>query len=267
VSPRLRAAPLLAALLALLVGCGGPSQADRIATEVAAGIAATQAIERQVATLVAATAAAVTSAPAPTEAATAAPAPTEAAATATAAPTEAAATPAPSETPAATPTSTPAELIPLPTDTPSPTPPPVAAVFPIGGSTQGVEGAVLVPGYSQPPAPPDAFRDTLAFRVQVRDPAAGEADGDGIERVEFRVQQVDPDGNSIEVYDRVELSAPYCMFSGDDPACNPIDLVQGAAFPNGVPLVSGQYHVEIAIFGLDPEKNAFWNFDFLVELR
>jgi hypothetical protein len=258
---RLPAAPLLALLLALLAGCGGASRADQLATEVAAGVAATQAIERQVATLVAATAAAgaATSTPAPTEvAATSTPAPTGAAATAT---------PTPSETPAETPTSTPAELIPLPTDTPSPTPPPVAAVFPIGGSTQGVDGSVLVPGYSQAPVPPDAFRESLAFRVAVRDPAVGQADGDGIERVEFRVQQVDPDGNSIEVYDRVEMSAPYCMFSGDDPACNPIDLVQGATFPNGAPLVAGQYHVEIAIFGLDPEKNAFWNFDFLVELR
>jgi hypothetical protein len=261
VSPSLHAAPLLAALLALLAGCGGASRADQVATEVAAGIAATQAIERQVATLVAATAAA--------GAATSTPAPREAAATATPSPTEALATVtvSPSETPAPPPTSTPAELIPLPTDTPSPTPPPVAAVFPIGGSTQGVDGAVLVPGYSQPPVPPDAFRDTLAFRVAVRDPVAGEADGDGIERVEFRVQQVDPDGNTIEVYDRVEMNAPYCMFGGDDPACNPIDLVQGAAFPNGAPLVAGQYHVEIAIFGLDSEKNAFWNFDFLVELR
>jgi hypothetical protein len=254
---------IILTLIALLAGCGGPSQADQVATAVAAGIAATQAIERQVATLVAATAAAV----APTDAATpsAEPAPTL-----TAVPTEpaATATTSPSETPAAPPTNTPAELLPLPTDTPPPTPTlPIAAVLPIGGSTQGLDGSVLVPGYSQAPVPPDAFRDTLAFRVMVRDPAVGQADGDGIERVEFRVQQVDPDGNFLDVYERVEMSAPYCMFSGDDPACNPIALVQGATFPNGTPLVAGQYHVEIAIFGLDPEKNAFWNFDFLVELR
>jgi hypothetical protein len=250
-------------LIVLLAGCGGASQADQVATEVAAGIAATQAIERQVATIVAATAAAA----APTLQASPS---AESAPTLTAAPSEAAtATPSPSEAPAEAPTNTPAELVPLPTDTPlpTPTPPPVAAVFPIGGSTQGVDGSVLVPGYSQAPVPPEAFGDTLAFRVMVRDPAVGQADGDGIERVEFRVQQVDPDGNQFDVYERVEMSAPYCMFSGDDPACNPIDLVQGATFPNGTPLVTGQYHVEIAIFGLDPEKNAFWNFDFLVELQ
>ncbi|GAB4426008.1 MAG: hypothetical protein OHK0015_06530 [Chloroflexi bacterium OHK40] len=253
-------------LLFALTGCGGDSQADQVATRVAAGIAATQTMERQLATPVATAAPTTGSLPTAESSpvATATP-PPPAVATATP-PPPAVATATPPPPAVATATSTPAELVPLPTETASPTPPPVAGVFPIGGSTNGVAGAVLVPGYSQPPVPPDAFRDFVAFRVDARDPAVGQNDGAGIERVEFRVQQVDADGNQTDVYERTELNAPYCMFSGDDPACNPIALVQGATFPNGTPLVTGQYHVEIAIFGLNQEVNAFWNFDFVVEL-
>jgi len=253
--------PAILLLVALLAGCGnaGPADNDRVATRVAEALAATQAVANAAATLVAGTQVAGATA-------------------ATAAPSLPTRSPEATLTlPSEPPTSTPAPLVPLPTDTPVPPPPPptdtpvppppplpIAAVFPYAGNTQGLDGRVLIPGYS---APPEVFRDTLAFRVQVSDPTVGQADGDGIVQVEFRIDRVDANGNQETVYETTETTAPYCMFSGNDPACRPINLVSGATWPNGELITSGQYAAQIAIIGVNDNTRADWNFDFLVELR
>jgi hypothetical protein len=251
----------LLGLVALLAGCGAGAQDAEVATQVAAGIAATQAVEREVATLVAATLQAVASpttamvAPAPTEPLVASPS------------VEATLQPTVPPADTATPSASPSPTTPADTATPTPTPPPVVAGVPFGGSTEGLEGEVLAPGRADVPAFPEPYTGILAFRVAVRDPAVGDADGAGIAQVDFFLYRVDPEGTQTEVYQRTELNAPYCMFSGDDPSCNPIELLSGATLPNGEPLLPGQYHVEIAVVPLNSNKFAFWNFDFVVELR
>lgn len=224
-----------AALLGLaLVGCGGPSaNTDSVATSVAQTVAAL-----------------------------ATPAPTVATIASTAAPTN---LPAQPQTAVLStlvpPTAEPPTLTPeLPTPTDERV---VAAVIPNGGVSEGLDGAVLAPGYEQLPA---AFSETLALRVFVRDLEVGEADGAGIESVSFSLSRLEADGNSTFVYERTEASPAYCLASGDDPRCAPIQLAPGANWPNGVAISSGQYHIEVAIVATNPDKFAFWNFDFSVEL-
>jgi hypothetical protein len=243
----------IALALAALTGCGGQSagqsqQATSVAQTVAAVLTTTPA---------GAPGATPTEPPAPTsepptEPPTEPPAPTSE-------------PPAPTREPPA-PTSEPPTEAPTATSEP-PTPTEVrvvAAVVPFGGSAEGLDGGVLAPGYQ---AFPDVFREVLAFRVVVRDLGAGEQDGAGVQSVSYTITRNEEDGSASQVYEKTESSPAYCMTGGDDPGCSPIALTPGAVWPNGAPIIDGEYHVEIAVVANNPDKFAFWNFDFVIKLQ
>ena len=87
---------------------------------------------------------------------------------------------------------------------------------------------IQLPGDPAPNQRPDlvariveVMRDgALVFRVEAFDPAVGNHDGDGIERVELRI--IDADGR--EIYHKTEKNAAYCAFGGDHP-CPTGDIV------------------------------------------
>jgi hypothetical protein len=222
---------ILAGFALLAAGCGGQATPDLDAA-VQAALAQTRTAEAQIAQAVAAT----LTAGAPQGQPTSPPQPAatpEAAPAATTAPT---ATPTPVQieiSPPATPTAPPP---------PAPTPTPVRiAISPVDGndgndflrasSNENNGRVVLLPGFDQAAVEDTpTFRDFINFRVEVFDTRAGLYDGAGIERVVFRI--VADDGLGDVVWEKVETTAPYCVFGGNDPGCSPIDLRDGAQWPN-----------------------------------
>lgn len=240
---------LMAALL--LAACPAPTEEpDLVATQVA--------VERAAA----ATLTAEAQAQQPTPTSTDAPAATD--------------TPTPvpptADAPAATPTATP---IP-PTATPvPPTPTPtqiVAVVFPVDGSdgnlalrgsfVQSNEGRnVLLPGVPQAQvSDPMIFRQRLPVRVEVFNSALSNEDGDGIANVTFTLN--DPNGE--DVYERVEETAPFCLWGGNDPNCPAPSFAElYYRWPgSNVPIENGFYLLETVINALDGSSTTWrWRFD------
>lgn len=231
---------LLAGLAVLAAGCGGQATPD-VNAAVQTALAQTREAEAQIAQAVAATLTASapqsTTAPdqptsAPTAQATAAPelAPTN--------------TPPPSPTATSTPVLT--EVSPTATPTaaapPAPSPTPVRiAISPVdgddgndflrGSSNSNNGRVVLMPGFDQADVEDTpTFRDFINFRVEIFDTRAGLYDGAGIETVVFRI--IADDGLGDVVWEKVETTAPYCVFGGNDPGCTPIDLRDSAQWPN-----------------------------------
>ena len=98
---------------------------------------------------------------------------------------------------------------------------------------------VLLPGFDQAEiADPPTFRNSINLRVEVFDTRAGLYDGAGIDQVTFRI--VADDGEGDVVWEKVETTAPYCVFGGNDPGCTPIDLRDGARYAQGH--VAGAVH-------------------------
>jgi hypothetical protein len=224
---------LLAGVAVLATGCGNQPTPD-VNTAVQTALAQTREAEGQIAQAVAATLTANAPQDQPTTPPTApATATSEAAPTSALAPTD---TPTPVQveiSPPATPTAPPP---------PAPTPTPVRiAISPVDGndgndfvrsSVDDNNGrVVLLPGFDQDAVEDTpAFRDFINFRVEVFDTRAGLYDGAGINQVTFRI--VADDGNGDVVWEKVETSAPFCAFGGDDPGCTAIDLSSGAQWPN-----------------------------------
>jgi hypothetical protein len=217
--------PVLLALTILLAGCGILDSAEK-------GLAATVATASASADAVIATGVATSTVPTST-------------------------------TPSTPQVNTPAALLPPPESPSVSIPAPlVAAVLPFAGIIAGLEGAVVAPGYKQAP---EIFRDVIALRVDIRDPAALQGD-DGIEAVAFQVTREDVNGSSTLIYTKVDATAPYCLFGGNEQACNPIKLVNGAKWPNGTPIIAGNYRIQIDVMADDREKGANWNALLRVEL-
>jgi hypothetical protein len=248
------------ALSLLLAACGGaPEPTPDLQATVQAAVAATRTAENQVAVAVAATLTA--SAPA--------------------APTPAVDTPAPSATPAqiaVAPTATRTPVPPTPTNPPPPPPSPtptdqrLAIVesdvdgndgndFLRGASTSNQGRVVLLPGFS--PAEvgkPMFFNRRIALRVEVFDTRVGLTDGDGIDSVTFRI--VDNSGGGDVVYEKIETSAAYCLFGGDEPLCSTLVFAQtGNRWPNNAPLYDGDYQAQIDIRAANGESTQWrWAF-------
>jgi len=219
-----RALLMLVLLTALAVAaCNGqaPAPAVDVDAAVATALAATRAVEQQVAQAVQATLTAN------------APPAATVASTPTAAPADT--LPAPEATPAP-PTAT---ALP-PTVAPTPTPLRIAESdvdgndgndFLRGSSSSNNGRVVLLPGLDQAALDDTpTFRDFINLRVEVFDTRAGLYDGAGIDNVTFRI--IADDGNGDVVWEKVETNAPYCAFGGNDPGCTAIDLRGGAQWPN-----------------------------------
>jgi hypothetical protein len=264
----------------LVAACGGAAapaepEPDRVATRVAEELAVA-------ATLTAA-------APPPTAEPTSAPAPTEV--PPPDAPVDA------TQPPADTPTSPPAEPAAPPTDTPPPpadtpvpptdtpvpptdTPPPptptpiLIAVLPVDGG--GSEAAnirnnnppkdgrnVTLPGYSQNEvSEPMVYRDRIVFQAEVFDANVGTNDGDGIDNVQFTIE----DDRGQQVHFRQENNPGYCVFGGGEPDCSVLVFADtGYKWPDGETIFPVQYSVSIDI---NPQYSGpvNWMWSFAVEL-
>jgi hypothetical protein len=251
---------LLAGLAALAAGCGGQATPD-VNAAVQTALAQTRAAEGQIAQAVAAT----LTASAPLDQ------PTPATATPETAPVS---TPEPTLTP----TTVQVEISPpaTPTAVPPPAPTPVRiAISPVDGDDGNdyVRGsanvnsgrAVLLPGVDQSAVEDTpTFRNAINLRVEVFDTRAGLYDGAGIDSVTFRI--IADDGNGDVVWEKVENSAPYCVFGGDDPLCTSIDLRSGAQWPNPF---DGQIsnNVYLAQIDITPTEGdaTQWRWRFLID--
>jgi hypothetical protein len=258
---------LLAGLAVLAAGCGGQATPD-VNAAVQTALAQTREAEGQIAQAVAAT----LTASAPQEQPTA-PLP----ATATATPETA---PASTPEPTITPTPVQVEISPPATPTapppPAPTPTPVRiAISPVDGNDGNdfVRGSadenngrvVLLPGVDQAAVDDTpTFRGFINLRVEVFDTRYGLNDGAGIDQVTFRI--IADDGNGDVVWEKVETTAPYCVFGGNDPGCTPIDLRDGAQWPNPF---AGQINnnVYLAQIDITPTQGdaTQWRWRFLID--
>jgi len=195
---------------------------------------------------------------------------------------EAGASPTPLDTPLPTsPPSTevpPVTEAPRPSRTPSPQPTPVLlAVVPVDGSDDSnvtlhnnfpVRNGqnIVLPGISPDRVNPDepfVFEDRVAMRVVVFDAGVGQHDGDGIESVRFTISAED---SGAVVWEKLETSAPYCAFGGDDPNCPAFEFADRDPYwPSRDPVVDGGYNVEIVITPYSGEADT-WRWRFLVDL-
>lgn len=255
-----------------LSGCGAPAPAATpdINATVQAAVAQTRAVEVAAATLVAATD--VARQTATSEAAQAA-SPTPASVGAT--PDTPTPSPAPSSTSTSAPTATSTSTaVPTATSTatPAPTPTPtedrlvIAETAVDGSSGDGRDilvsssptnngRVILLPNFQQAQVrTPMVFGNYVTARVAVFDTRReGRQDGNGIRSVTFDINT--PNGDT---YHRVEETAPYCLFGGNDPACPGIDVRQARGdWPDG------QYSAAITIEARDG-LTSNWNWTFCV---
>lgn len=255
-----------------LSACGAPAPAATpdIDATVQAAVAQTRAVEVAAATLVAATD--VARQTATSEAAQAA-SPTPASVGAT--PDTPTPSPAPSSTSTSAPTATSTSTaVPTATSTatPAPTPTPtedrlvIAETAVDGSSGDGRDilvsssptnsgRVILLPNFQQAQVrTPMVFGNYVTARVAVFDTRReGRQDGNGIRSVTFDVNT--PNGDT---YHRVEETAPYCLFGGNDPACPGIDVRQARSdWPDG------QYSAAITIEARDG-LTSNWNWTFCV---
>ncbi|MCL4863512.1 MAG: hypothetical protein KJZ93_29170 [Caldilineaceae bacterium] len=277
-----RCSLMLALCGLLLAACGrsAPEPTPDLQATVQAAVEATRDADNLVATAVAATLTA--SAPAADEA----PAPTATPASVAAAPT---ATPTnPPAPPANTPTPTETRLVieesapATPTQEPTNTPPPTPTSTPtqerlvivesvvdgndgndfLRGSSSSNQGrVVLLPGFGQAEVTrPMRFDGRIALRVEVFDTRVGLTDGDGIDHVTFRL--VGDAGGGDVVYEKTESSAAYCLFGGDEPTCSTLVFARsGNRWPNGAPIVDGDYVAQIDIVARNGESTQWrWAF-------
>jgi hypothetical protein len=182
----------------------------------------------------------------------------------------------PPPTPTAAPTSTAAPTpTTAPTPTAAPTPPRVLLAFvPVDGGGDEVlnlrnsnpikDGRnITLPGFAQAEiTEPMVFRDRIAFQVEVFDKNRGNADGQGIQQVEFTIR----DGDEI-VHERTERNAGYCAFGGGEPDCAVwVFHEHGNTWPMGQYVREGMlYDVNVHIVA-DSGDTADWMWSFEVDL-
>ena len=117
------------------------------------------------------------------------------------------------------------------------------------------------------------FRDSFSLGLFVYDPREGTDDGDGIDHVEFRVENSDT-GDEIyaestdngDVYNS-EGTVPYCLFSDENGDCITVQLGVGDTWPNTDQMIEpGEYRIRIQAY---PKKQyrqtGNWNLDIILE--
>lgn len=109
-----------------------------------------------------------------------------------------------------------------------PTPPPLPTLTPTPAP-----GEIVLEITDLDPAMPACTEDTLNARAIAYMPQAGYDDGDGIQRVTFRIY--DPDGDMV--YEHAETQSWFCLNSGNGP-CNPLDI-------SAPSWISGTYTLEV----------------------
>lgn len=253
----------------LLAACsrGAPEPTPDLQATVQAAVEATRDADNRVATAVAATLAA--SAPTVAEPPTVTPT-------------------NPPALPVNTPTATETRLVieesapATPTQAPINTPPPTATSTPtqerlvivesvvdgddgndfLRGSSSSNQGrVVLLPGFSAAEVTrPMRFDGRIAMRIEVFDTRVGLSDGAGIDEVIIRL--IDDAGGGDVVYEKVESSAAYCLFGGDEPTCSTLRFAQsGNRWPTGAPIVDGDYVAQIDIVATNGESTQWrWAF-------
>lgn len=129
---------------------------------------------------------------------------------------------------------------------------------PITGDEQDwAKGAVWTPNNSF------VFTKTLDFRVSAYDPSVGTQDGAGIDSVNISI--ADSSGNIV--HQRLEKNAGYCPFGGGEPECDVLSFTRtGYKWPNGTPIQSGSYQVNLQVNSKDTSKpQLFWSFNFEIQ--
>jgi hypothetical protein len=249
---------VLACLSLLLAACGGaPGEPapDRVGTRVAEDLAVARTLTAVAQNSSAPTQIALASTP--TVAASAAPVsfptpipPTETPLPPTATNTAVPPTRRPPTATPVPPTSAPVVSTPLDDD-------PTAPGF---GTPNGLEGTITLPGYQGPLDVP-VFRNAIAFRLKVNDPAFGNADGSGIKSVTMSIDA--PNG---QVHIRTEQNAAYCVFGNpsDSAQCNIWRFSEhNNQWPDGTPVCAGTYQGNMTVETDDSAKSgAFWGFNF-----
>jgi hypothetical protein len=107
----------------------------------------------------------------------------------------------------------------------------------------------------------DRDPDSL-FRAVALDNRVGNNDGDGILGVRFSII-----GDNL-AYTKIEETAPYCIFGGNERDCPPWPRDVAGRYTWGVdgPIVQpGRYHVLVEVFGTQPDSatgqdNCEWSF-------
>ncbi len=152
-----------------------------------------------------------------------------------------------------------------PTDTPAPpaaTPTPDDPTVPGFGSTNGLAGEIILPGYTGP-LDQIVFTDRIVFRLAVHDPDVGTEDGANIARVDISIDA--PNGSTVNVQN--EQTSWYCSFGGGAPACNVWFFSQhNKQWPSGEPVCAGQgYQANMIVTTQNGDKtDASWRFNFAV---
>jgi hypothetical protein len=103
------------------------------------------------------------------------------------------------------------------------------------------------------------------FRFYIRDTAAGEHDGAGIDSVTLIVQ--DQSGNVVD--SRTERTAGYCIFGGGEPNCNTWEIENGAYKwrSTGQTVVDGTYNLNVTVHPKNDDRDWSWFLgDFYVDV-
>ena len=249
---------LVAAMTALFAAgaCASRNAAPTVDVNAAVqtALAATRENEAQVAQAVQATLQAITPAP-PPPADTPLPAPTAT----TAPPPANTPTPAPVQTTAPTPAPTPTRIRIAESDVDGND----GNDFLRSSSNSNQGRVVLLPGLGQAEVgDPPTFRDFINLRVEVFDTRAGLVDGAGIESVTFSITE--ENGNGDAVYENRETSPAFCLFGGNEPTCQPLDLSATQSWPGGASITNGTYLATIDIVPQQGDSTA-WRWRFAVE--
>ncbi|MBI5566403.1 MAG: hypothetical protein HY870_16000 [Chloroflexi bacterium] len=152
-----------------------------------------------------------------------------------------------------------------PTTAPIATPLPVLAdpVVPAFGSTNGLTGEVVLPGYTGA-LDSIVFTDRIVFRLKVFDPDAGATDGANIQSVAITIDS--PRGETAHA--QTEVTSWYCAFGGGAPAC-PVWVFaeHDNRWPNGTPVCAGQgYQANMIVTTANGNRtDASWRFNFGIE--
>ena len=163
---------------------------------------------------------------------------------------------------------------PLPTSTPRPTATPqrLAVNFVptdgddgndfLRGSAPFNQGrAVALPGFRFDQITDNmVFRDRIVFAVEVFDTRVGLEDGDGIQFVDFSIQ----DDNGEEVYWHREEDPGYCVFGGGDPNCSVLFFSNNNRWPGAGRIEDGDYQAVIDIIAENGDSTT-WRWGFTID--
>lgn len=164
-----------------------------------------------------------------------------------------------------------ATLRPTPTQQPTPTPQKLALNFVptdgddgnnfLRGSAPFNQGrAIALPGFRFDEITDNmVFRDRIVFAVEVFDTRVGLRDGDGIDAVDFSIQ----DEFGDEVYGKTEESPGYCVFGGGDPNCAVLFFGNQDRWPGGGRIEDGDYQAVIDIYA-DNGDSTTWRWGFSI---